>query len=181
MPKPNRTETLSTETAYKGRTVNVQVARVRKPGGRLTTREVVQHQDSVVMVALDENRDVLLVRQYRTSVGRELLELPAGGIDTGESPEDSARRELREETGYLPRSLTSLGGFYASPGYCTEYLHLYLATDLELSPVEASDTEEIEVVRIPLQQAGDLVKSGEIMDAKSVAGLLRVIAMPILS
>lgn len=178
MPKPDRTETVSIETAFQGRTVSVQIARVRKPNGRMTTREIVQHKDAVVMVPVDGNGNVLLVRQYRTSIGRELLELPAGGIDPGENPEDSARRELREETGYMPRKLTSLGGFYASPGFCTEYLHLFLAGDLELSPLEASDTEEIEVVPVTLRQARELIVSGQIMDAKSVAGLLRVLALP---
>ena len=115
---------------------------------------------------------VLLVNQFRKAVEKELLEIPAGGIDPGEDPETAVSRELREETGYLPRKIERLGGFYSAPGYCTEYLHLYLATDLIPSPLYAEDTEEISLVRVPVNQIRSLITSGNIYDAKSIAGLL---------
>jgi ADP-ribose pyrophosphatase len=115
---------------------------------------------------------VLLVRQFRKPVEQELLEIPAGGIDPGESPEAAVSRELREETGYLPQKVERLGGFYAVPGYGTEYLYLYLATDLTPSRLFAEDTESISVVRVPISQILELIASGSICDAKSIAGLL---------
>ncbi|MEE8473479.1 MAG: NUDIX hydrolase, partial [Dehalococcoidia bacterium] len=104
---------------------------VELASGEVTTREVVEYSDCVVVVALDGDDNVLLVRQYRHAVGRQLLELPAGGMEPAESPEDCVRREMREETGFLPHRLKRLGGYFSAPGFCTEYLHLYLATDLE--------------------------------------------------
>ncbi len=135
-------------------------------------REVVEHDDCVAIVAVDADDNVLLVSQFRKPVEKELLEIPAGGIDTGEDAETAVRRALREETGYLPRKIETLGVFYSAPGYCTEYLHLYLATDLILSPLHAEDTESIELVRVPISQIFSLITSGSICDSKSIAGLL---------
>ena len=120
----------------------MRVDTVRLPSGRETTREIVEHDDCVAVVALDADGRLLLVKQFRTAVGRELLEIPAGGIDPGESPEEAVSREMREETGYLPRKVERLGGFYSAPGYATEYLYLYLATDLVPSPLQAEDTSK---------------------------------------
>ena len=102
----------------------------------------------------------------------ELLEVPAGGIDPGEDPVQAVRRELQEETGYLPEKVEMLGGFYSAPGYTTEYLYLYLATQLSPSRLYAEDTESIQLVRVPLPEITSLIASGEICDAKSIAGLL---------
>ena len=99
-------------------------------------REVVEHRGAVLLIALDDYDNVFMVRQYRHPVGRVLLELPAGTIDEGEQPEVCAVRELREETGFRPRSLESLGGFFLSPGYSNEYIHLFLATGVEEAPLE---------------------------------------------
>jgi ADP-ribose diphosphatase len=110
------------------------------------------------------------VRQFRHAVRKELLELPAGSIDPGETPEEAATRELREETGCKPGNLENLGGFYAAPGYCTEYLHFFRATQLEKSPLTAEDTDEIEVVPVSPSEVPGLVGSGKICDAKTIAG-----------
>ena len=133
---------------------------------------IVEHDDCVAIIAIDADDKVLLVKQFRKPVERELLEIPAGGIDPGESPEDAVSRELREETGYLPRKLESLGGFYSAPGYATEYLYLYLATELTPSRLFAEDTEGISVMQVSLSQIPELIASGSICDAKSIAGLL---------
>ena len=140
--------------------------------GRETTREIVEHSDCVAIVAVDADDNVLLVNQFRHPVEKELLEIPAGGIDAEEDPVAAVRREMQEETGYLPRQVERLGGFYSSPGYCTEYLHLYLATDLTPSQLHAEDTESIRLVRVPITEIPSLIASGSICDAKSVAGLL---------
>jgi len=137
----------------------------------MTSREVVEHADCVAILVFDPEGKLLLVRQYRHAVGDELLEIPAGCIEPDESPEQAVRRELREETGYLPREVLRLGGFFSSPGYCTEYLHLFLAKDLEYNPLQAEDTESIELVRVSPNDIEDLIVSGKIRDAKSVAAL----------
>ena len=142
------------------------------PGGRETTREIVEHDDCVAIIAIDAEDRVLLVKQFRKPVERELLEIPAGGIDPGEDPGAAVSRELREETGYLPQKIERLGGFYSTPGYGTEYLYLYLATDLTPCQLFAEDTESISLVRVTLSQIPELITSGDICDAKSIAGLL---------
>ncbi len=165
-------ETLSSQEVYKGRAVKLRIDTVRKPSGRQTTREIVEHSDCVAIVAIDTHENVLLVNQFRQAVGKELLEIPAGGIEPGEDPAAAVRREMQEETGYLPKKLERLGGFYSAPGYCTEYLYLYLATDLSPSQLYAEDTENIILSRVPLSQIPGLIASGSICDAKSIAGLL---------
>ena len=165
-------KTLSSQLIYNGRAVRLRIDTVQTTSGRETTREIVEHSDCVAIVAIDEKDNVLLINQYRKPVEKELLEIPAGGMEPGEDPVATVRRELREETGYLPRKVERLGGFYSTPGYCTEYLYLYLATDLTLSPLHAEDTESISLVRVPVSQISDLITSGSICDAKSIAGLL---------
>jgi len=165
-------KTLTSQIIYDGRAVKLRVDTVQTADGRQTTREIVEHADCVAVVAVDADDNVLLVNQFRKPVERELLEIPAGGIDAGEDAETAVRRELQEEIGYLPQRIERLGGFYSAPGYATEYLYLYLATDLTPSQLYAEDTESIEVVRVPIKQVPDLINSGRICDAKSIAGLL---------
>ncbi len=165
-------KTLSSQLIYDGRVVKLRVDTVRMPGGRETRREVVEHRDCVAIVAIDADDNVLLVKQFRKSVEKELLEIPAGSIDSGEDPVTTVCREMQEETGYLPQKVERLGGFYSAPGYCSEYLHLYLATDLTPSQLYAEDTESIKLVRVPISQIPSLIASGSICDAKSIAGLL---------
>ena len=165
-------KTLSSQLIFDGRAVKLRIDTVQTPGGRQTTREIVEHADCVAIVAVDAEDNVLLVKQFRKPVEKELLEIPAGGINPGERPEAAVRREMREETGYLPRKLTRLGGFYSAPGYCSEYLYLYLATDLISSQLYAEDTEEISLVRVPTNQILSIITLGGICDAKSIAGLL---------
>ncbi len=165
-------KTLSSQLIYDGRAVKLRVDTVQTANNRQTTREIVEHADCVAIIAVDADSNILLVRQFRKAVDKELLEIPAGGIDPGEDPETTVRRELREETGYLPKKVEKLGGFYSAPGYCSEYLYLYLATELTPSQLYAEDTEEISLVRVPVSEIPNLLASGKICDAKSVAGLL---------
>jgi len=168
---PDRKEGVTNSRhVYRGRAVHVRVDSVVKPNGKKTTREVVEHVDCVVVLPVDSKGNALLVRQFRHPVNKELLELPAGSIDPGETPEEAATRELREETGYKPGKLEKLGGFYAAPGYCTEYLHFFRASQLEKSPLTAEDTDEIEVVPVSPADVPGLVASGKICDAKTIAG-----------
>ena len=165
-------ETLSSQLIYDGRVVKLRVDSVRLGNGQQATREIVEHSDCIAVVVIDKNNNVLLVKQFRKPVEKELLEIPAGGVDTGEDPEEAVNRELREEIGYMPRKVRRLGGFYSAPGYCSEYLYLYLATDLVPRQLIAEDTESINVVQVPVEEIPDLIASGRICDAKSIAGLL---------
>ena len=165
-------KTLSSQLIYEGRAVKLRIDTVEMPSGRQTTREIVEHSDCVAIIAIDDNDNVLLVNQFRKPVDKELVEIPAGGIEPGEDPVATVRRELSEETGYLPKKVERLGGFYSTPGYCTEYLYLYLATDLVPSQLYAEDTEKIRLTRVPISQVSSLITSGRICDAKSIAGLL---------
>ena len=165
-------KTLSSQVIYDGRVVKLRIDVVQTPGGRKTTREIVEHADCIAVVVVDSENNILLVKQFRKPVEKELLEIPAGGIDPEEDPEDAVRRELQEEIGYLPEKLEKLGGFYSTPGYCSEYLYLYLATELTPSQLQAEDTGSISLVRVPAAQIPGLITSGSICDAKSIAGLL---------
>jgi ADP-ribose pyrophosphatase len=165
-------ETLSSELIYEGRAVSLRVDTVRMPSGRETTREIVEHGDCVAIIAIDDEDNVLLVEQFRKPVAKKLLEVPAGGIEPGEDLEDCVRRELREETGFLPQKVERLGGFYSSPGYSTEYLHFFLATELVPRPLKAEDSEGIKLVRVRLSEVIGLITSGRVCDAKSIAALL---------
>jgi len=164
-------EEISSRPVFKGRAIRVRVATVRKPDGTETTREIVEHDGVIAAIPLDKDDNVLLVRQWRTPAGKDLLEIPAGGIDPGEAPEATVIRELQEEIGYKPGKLERLGGFYTAPGYATEYLHVYLATDLTPSRRHAEDTDEIELVKVKLTEVPGLISSGQIEDGKSIAGL----------
>jgi len=170
MVKPEKT--LTSQQIYQGHAVNMRVDTVEKASGKKTTRDVVEHSDCVAVVAIDEQDNIILVRQFRHAVDRFLLEIPAGGIDPGEEPMDSVRRELQEEIGYFPRKIDELGGFYSIPGYGTEYLHCFVATDLVPARLVAEDTEDIELVRVSPDEIPRLIASGEICDAKSIAALL---------
>ncbi len=165
-------KSLKSQYVFKGHVIKLRVDDILTADGRRTTREVVEHNGAVVIAPLDADNNVLMVNQYRYAIGKYLLELPAGGIDDGEDPKTTAIRELQEETGFKPKKLISLGGFYSAPGFSNEYLHFFVATDLAPSRLTAEDTAEIELVRMPLARALELVISGKIQDAKTIAGLL---------
>jgi len=163
---------ISSRQIYKGPTISLNEDLVELSDGQQTSREVVNHSDVVAMVPIDDQNNVLLVQQFRYSIGKLLLEIPAGGIEPGEQPLNAVRRELQEEIGYLPGKIMRLGGFYAIPGYGTQYYHCYLTSDLVPSRLIAEDTDSIEVIKIPLHKLEQLITSGKIGDAKSTAALL---------
>jgi ADP-ribose pyrophosphatase len=162
---------LETRRIYEGRVVSLRVDKVALADGSSAQREVAEHAPVVVIVPFDGDGNILLVRQYRLPVKQLLLELPAGCIDPGESVEEAVQRELREETGQRAGRLERLADFYASPGFCDELMHLFLATELEPSPLAPDSDENLEVVPIPLVEALALVERGEIRDAKTIVGL----------
>ena len=164
---------LESRRIYDGRIVNLRVDQVAFDDGRVGQREVVEHSQAVAIVAVADDGRILLVRQFRLPIGRVMLEVPAGGLDADEEPEAAAQRELQEETGYRAARLERLGGFWVAPGYCTEYIHVYLAEGLTESRLAADEDERIEVEALSLGDALALVDRGEIDDAKSICGLLQ--------
>ena len=174
MPGPEKT--IETRRIYDGKILSLRVDTISLPNGAISMREIIEHGNAVVLVPIDDEGRVLLVRQYRKPVEQVLLELPAGNMEAGEDPQAAATRELREETGFLPGKLERLGGFYAAPGYCQEYLHLFLATDLRPDPLPADFDEDLELVATPWTEVPPLLESGAICDSKSVAGLWWAIA-----
>ncbi len=165
---------LHTEEIYNGRVVHLAVLDVRLPDGKTSKRELIRHNGAVAIVALDAQQNVLLVRQFRIAAGRVLTEIPAGTLNPNEAPDVCAIRELQEETGHRPGKLEVLGGIFVAPGYTTEFIHLFYATDLDASKLTHDDDEFIEVDRVPLTQALAMIERGEIIDAKTVTGLYRV-------
>jgi ADP-ribose pyrophosphatase len=163
-----------TKKIYKGRIINLVVHDVQLQNGDSAKRELVQHPGAVALVALDHKQNVLMVRQFRIAAGKVLSEIPAGTLRPDEPPDDCAIRELQEETGYKPGKLEKLGGFYVAPGYTTEYIHLYLATDLIESRLDGDADEFIEVDRVSLPDALAMIERGDIQDGKTITGLLRV-------
>ncbi len=164
-------ELVSSRRVYEGRIVSLRVDTVQLPSGRVTTREIVEHGGSVAIVALNDEDSVLLVNQFRASVGRALLEIPAGTLEAGEDAEACALRELQEETGYVAGNIEELHVFYTSPGFCNERIWLYLATSLKEGPQHMESDEGIEVVKLPLNTALEMIGSGEICDGKTILGL----------
>lgn len=166
--------TLRSETLFEGKVFNLRRDTVRLRDGTVVTRDVVEHPGSVVIAAVTDRREVILVRQYREPAGRALWELPAGRRDPGEDPLAGAQRELAEETGLRARSWRLLARFYPSPGYTTEFKWLFLAQDLEPGPSRPDPDEDIEVRAVPLAEALAMAARGEIVDGKTLIGLLAI-------
>lgn len=165
---------IASQEIYKGRIVRLLLNTVRLPDGHETIREVVRHPGAIAMVPLLPDGQVVLVRQFRAAIQKVTLEIPAGTLDPGEEPLVAAARELQEETGYFPGKLTSLGGIFVAPSYSDEIIHIYRAEDLQDSRLHHDKDEFIDRIIMPLPVALEKVMSGEIQDAKSVTGLLRV-------
>lgn len=164
--------TLESRRIYEGRIVNLRVDTVELPNGETSTREVVEHKGAVAIVPMLDHEKVVLVRQFRQPTGRVLLEIPAGTLSKGEDPAECARRELVEEIGYSPGKLTEIFHSYLAPGYSTEMLHTFLAEDLRKAGADSDEDEFIEVVTVGLRDAVRMIDEGDIVDAKSVCGIL---------
>ena len=165
------------EVKYEGRIIRLRVDKAQLPNGRIATREVVEHNGGVCIAALTEQQELLFVRQFRYPYQEVVLELPAGKIDKGEEPLACGKRELTEETGASAQQYRSLGRLYPSPGYCGEVIHLFLATGLSFGRMNPDEDEFLEVERIPLEKAVQMVLDYEVPDAKTQVAVLKTWAL----
>ena len=171
MSESQTPEFIDTKQVFSGRVFNVTVDTVRE-AGQTYVREVVHHKGSAVILPAFDDGTIALVRQYRHPAVKYLLELPAGTLNEGERPECGAARELEEELGMRAGQLEKLSEFFVSPGFCAEKMWLYLATELAPSAQKLDDDEFIEIVRVPIGRALQMIAEGEIEDAKTIIGLL---------
>lgn len=168
-------EVLREEVIYRGNITQYEVWDVELADGQTATREIVKHDDASAVMALDEDGRMIFVRQYRVAIGQNTLEIPAGLIDDADaSPLEAAKRELEEETGIGAKEWEKVCGFYHSPGFCDEYLHIFLAKELhQVENPRAMDADEnLEVLALSYEEALDYYLQGEICDSKSVYALL---------
>lgn len=161
---------LSSKTIFEGTIINLRIDEVELPDGRRSTREIIEHPGAVVIVPIDSEGNVHMVRQYRDAIEEVLLELPAGKLDEGEEPLACARRELREELGLVAERWLKLATYYASPGFCDEVMHLYLAEGLSTTENDLDHEEFLEPVVLPLEPLDGLL--GQLKDSKSLTGAL---------
>lgn len=169
---------LSYEYKFKGRIINLRQDKALLPNGKVTTREVVEHPGGVCVAALNDNDELLFVKQFRYPYMQQTIEVPAGKRDRrGEDPLECGKRELKEETGATAERYIDLGSLYPSPGCVNEIIYCYLATGLTYGDMNPDDDEFLDVIKIPLQKAADMVLSGEIKDAKTQIAVLKVKAL----
>lgn len=167
-------KTLSSQKIFDGRILSLRIDRVLLENGHETVREVIDHQGAAGVVAFDEEGKLLMVRQYRYPIGQELLELPAGKIDPGETPLQCAARELQEETGYKAEKLTELGRVYPAAAYDVELVHLFYAEGLTPAQQKLDEDEFLSVERVDFDEAVRMVLDDEILDSKTQIGILRI-------
>ncbi|HET7629188.1 MAG TPA: NUDIX hydrolase [Bacillales bacterium] len=160
--------TLSTESIFSGTIIDVKRDHVQLPNGKTSRRELVYHPGAVAVIAVNDEGNILMVRQFRKPLERTLVEIPAGKLEKGEEPESCARRELAEETGYRAKALHPVTSFYTSPGFSDEIVHLYYADELERGEVHTDEDEFVEPLEVDLEEALRLIEKKEIYDAKTV-------------
>lgn len=168
-----RSSKIERREIYRGKTLKLRSDTLQKADGSSKKWDIIVHPGAVVLIAVTDKDEIMLVRQWRRAIEKRILELPAGTLEEGEPPEVCAQRELQEETGFRARQLIPMGGFYSTPGFCTEYLHLYLALGLESDPLPADEDEKIDLISLSLEEAEKMIETGEICDAKTIAGIQR--------
>jgi ADP-ribose pyrophosphatase len=164
-------ELLRSEPILQARAFKIRRDTLKTPDGRETQYDIVEHVGSVIILPIDAQGNLIFVRQYRHAAGLDMLELPAGTRDKDEPYEDCAHREIREETGMAAGKLDRIGDFYLAPGYSTEFMAVFLATELRDDPLEADEDEFLKIEKMPVKKAIEMAEHGELPDAKSLAAL----------
>ncbi|QFF98653.1 NUDIX hydrolase [Psychrobacillus glaciei] len=167
-------KTITSDFKYKGRVITLQVDEVLLANGKTSNREIVKHPGAVAIMAITEDKKIILVEQYRKALERSIIEIPAGKIEPGEPPEATARRELEEETGYTSSNLQYVQSFATSPGFADEIIHLYFAENIEKMTKKADldEDEFVELMHVSIQEMESLVENKQIFDAKTAFAFL---------
>lgn len=165
-------KTVNREIIYKGKILNLRRDTVKVKSGKTSYREIIEHNGGSVAVAITDDKKVLLVKQYRQAMEKEMLELPAGKIEPGEDPLETMKRELVEETGYSADNMKLIGKFNPSVGYTSETLYIYLATGLTKGKTNFDPDEDIELFEVDIEKALEMIVNGDITDGKTMAGIL---------
>lgn len=165
-------KTIDSKDIYDGKILKLRLDTVELPDGSSSKREIVEHSGGVAVVAVTDSGELLMVRQYRKAMEKELLELPAGKLEAGEDPLECAERELREETGYKAGSIELLSEFYTAPGFCSEKVYVYIAKELEFVGEALDEGEFLEVEKYRIEELGSLLS--ELQDAKSIIGVMHL-------
>ncbi|HHY03701.1 MAG TPA: NUDIX hydrolase [Thermoanaerobacterales bacterium] len=163
--------TLNSKKIFTGKILSLRVDEVKLPNGNISKREIVEHPGAVAIVAINENMEVLMVKQYRKPTESTLLEIPAGKLEKGETADICAQRELMEEVGFRALDMKFLAKFYTTPGFSNELLYLFLGQKLEKKSKKADDDENIQVEKIPFLEAVKMAYDGKFLDAKTIIGL----------
>ena len=166
-------KTKSVKNIFDGNIIKLRVETVELPDGKTATRELISHGGGVGVIAVDENGEVFMVSQYRIAAREMMMEIPAGKIDNGEDPLECGKRELIEETGYAAEEFTYLGTYYATPGYCEEKLHIYLARKLNFVGQHLDEGEFLNVKKYKLDDLCNMVMENKINDAKTAIAILK--------
>lgn len=161
-------KTIGITNIFSGKIIDVQVEDVELPNGEKSKREVVKHPGAVAIVAITKEKKLVLVRQFRKALNKTIIEIPAGKLEKGEEPIDSALRELEEETGYKAKALNYLISFYTSPGFADEIIYIYEATELEKGTIARDEDEFLDVIEVTLEEAEQLIREEKIHDAKTI-------------
>lgn len=170
-------KTISSEQLFDGKVVKLYVDKAELENGDIVTREVIRHPGGVCVVPLDEDGNVLFVKQFRYPHGRVMPEIPAGKLEWGESHHDCGLRELKEETGCTCDKYTYLGSLAPTPAYCSEIIHMYLARGLHYGEQSLDEDEFLEIEKIPLDKAAEMIMNNEIADAKTQLAILKTVML----
>lgn len=165
---------LNVETIYNGHIINLQKRTVKLQSGKKTKREIIKHPGSVAIIPLIDNETIILIEQYRSALEKTILEIPAGTIEFNEKPDECAKRELLEETGYIFNNIKQIQIGYISPGYSDEKMYFYLATDLAYIKKNPEQDENIRIRKIKLKDATEMIKNGEIKDLKTIYSINKI-------
>lgn len=168
----NEEVTIKSEKIYEGKILNLRIDTIELPDKRYSKREIVEHAGGVGIVAITNDDKIILVNQYRKAASKVLLEIPAGKLELNEQPKETAIRELKEETGYSSENISYLTEFFPTPGYCSEKIHIFTAKNLISGRQDLDEHELLEVIELPFDEAYEKVLNGEIIDGKTIIGIL---------